>query len=388
MLSAEKAFANGGQHMSKKLPGLNFDPQTQCWTINKWIKGKHIYERTKFSQAQREQAERRLIYLCEQVYVQELYGLRPTRTFREAAVKYCMENSHLRTIQWIESQLQRLDPYIGDYELDKVHKDCAGLQQLISDLRSNNRKRKTINAYLELVRRILNKAAYEWRDETNLSWLERAPRIRLLDTSDSRAPQPISWDDQRRLLPALADHLADIALFIINTGARSEEVRLLQWEWEVKVPQGVAFIIPDSVVKGNTVGERMLVCNEVAASVVNHQRGKHAQHVFTYTPRGEGSEPRPISYLNNSGWRTGCERAGLSGLHIHDLRHTFGYRLRQAGVDKQTRGELLGHSASDMTEHYSMADLDHLYRQANTIVEPIHADAVVTLRRRKMALVA
>jgi integrase len=374
--------------MPKTTAGISLDQNTQCWTINKWVKGKRIYERTKYSKAQRDKAERRLTYLSEKLYEQELYGLRPTRTFREAAVKYCLDNTHLRTINWVENQLRRLDPYIGDYELDKVHKDCAGLQQLISDLRAANRKRKTINAYLEVVRRILNKAAYEWRDETNLSWLERAPRIRLLDTSDSRAPQPISWENQRKLLPALADHLADIALFIINTGARSEEVRLLQWEWEVKVPQGVAFIIPDSVVKGNTVGERMLVCNEVAASVVNRQRGKHVEHVFTYTPRGDGAEPRPIGYLNNNGWRAGCERAGLPGLHIHDLRHTFGYRLRQAGVDKQTRGELLGHAASDMTEHYSMADLDHLYRQVNTITVPIHADAVVTLRRRKMAVVA
>lgn len=371
----------------RKQTGINFDTSSNCWIIDKKVKGKRIRERTQYSKEQREEAERRLTFLSQQVYEQETYGLRSSHTFREAAVKYCVENQHLRTIAWIEEHLGRLDPYIGDYELSQIHRDCLGLQKLVNDLRAANRKRKTINSYLELVRRILNKAAYEWRDEKNLSWLEKAPRIRLLDTSDSRAPQPISWEDQRRLLPALADHLADIALFIINTGARSEEVRLLQWEWEVKVPQGVAFIIPDSVVKGNTVGERMLLCNEVAASVVNHQRGKHAQHVFTFTPRGEGSEPRPISYLNNSGWRTGCERAGLPRLHIHDLRHTFGYRLRQAGVDKQTRGELLGHAASDMTEHYSMADLKHLFQQVNLITVPIQADAVVTLKRRKMALV-
>ena len=53
----------------------------------------------------------------------------------------------------------------------------------------------------------------------------------------------------------------------------------------------------------------------------------------------------------------------------------------------QTRSELLGHAASDMTEHYSMADLGHLFQQVNLITVPIHADAVVTLKRRKMALV-
>lgn len=373
--------------MSRKETGINFDKASNCWIIDKKVKGKRIHERTQYSKEQREEAERRLTFLSQRVYEQETYGLRSTHTFREAAVKYCVENQHLRTIAWIEEHLGRLDPYLGGCELNQIHRDCLGLQKLVSDLRAANRKQKTINSYLELVRRILNKATYEWRDEKNLSWLDKAPRIRLLDTSDSRAPQPISWDDQRKLLPALADHLADIALFIINTGARSEEVRLLQWEWEVKVPQGVAFIIPDLVVKGNTVGERILLCNDVATAVVNRLRGKHAQNVFTYTPKGVCAEPRPIAYLNNNGWRMGCERAGLVGLHIHDLRHTFGYRLRQAGVDKQTRGELLGHAASDMTEHYSMADLGHLFQQVNLITVPIHADAVVTLKRRKLALV-
>lgn len=76
----------------------------------------------------------------------------------------------------------------------------------------------------------------------------------------------------------------------------------------------------------------------------------------------------------------------MPGLHIHDLRHTFGYRLRQAGVDKQTRSELLGHCASDMTEHYSMADLNQLYESANSIIKPVHSESVITLKRKKLMI--
>lgn len=43
-------------------------------------------------------------------------------------------------------------------------------------------------------------------------------------------------------------------------------------------------------------------------------------------------------------------------------------------------------AASDMTEHYSMADLGHLFQQVNLITVTIHADAVVTVKRRKMAM--
>ena len=78
--------------MPKTTAGISLDQNTQCWTIDKWVKGKRIYERTQYSKAQREKAERRLTYLSEKLYEQELYGLRPTRTFREAAVTYCLDN--------------------------------------------------------------------------------------------------------------------------------------------------------------------------------------------------------------------------------------------------------------------------------------------------------
>ena len=41
-------------------------------------------------------------------------------------------------------------------------------------------KSRTINMPIEVVRRILNLAAGEWLDENGLTWLQSAPKIRLL----------------------------------------------------------------------------------------------------------------------------------------------------------------------------------------------------------------
>ncbi len=42
-------------------------------------------------------------------------------------------------------------------------------------------------------------------------------------------------------------------------------------------------------------------------------------------------------------------------------RHTTATRLRHAGVDEETRREILGHSSGrSMTNHYSAASLRHL----------------------------
>ena len=40
-------------------------------------------------------------------------------------------------------------------------------------------------------------------------------------------------------------------------------------------------------------------------------------------------------------------------LRVHDLRHTFGRRLRAVGLPLEPRKVLLGHKNGDVTTHYS-----------------------------------
>lgn len=50
-------------------------------------------------------------------------------------------------------------------------------------------------------------------------------------------------------------------------------------------------------------------------------------------------------------------RAGLNQVRVHDLRHTFGQRLRAAGVSLEDRKALLGHKSGDVTTDYSALEL-------------------------------
>jgi integrase len=97
---------------------------------------------------------------------------------------------------------------------------------------------------------------------------------------------------------------------------------------------------------------------QVAREMVEKQRGKHPDVVFTY--RG-----KPISRMLNSAWRTARKKAGLFGLRVHDLKHTFGRRLRAAGVSFEDRQDLLGHKSARITTHYSGAELWNLWEAAN-----------------------
>ncbi len=108
--------------------------------------------------------------------------------------------------------------------------------------------------------------------------------------------------------------------------------------------------------------ERLVVLNRVARSVVEARRGIDPNHVFTY-------EGHPITRMLTSGWLRGRSRAGLQQVRVHDLKHTFGRRLRAAGVSFEDRQDLLGHRSGRITTHYSAAELSRLLEAANRVCD-------------------
>ena len=219
----------------------------------------------------------------------------------------------------------------------------------IDDRRRTETAVGTINQGLQIVRRILNLAASEWMDDQGLTWILAPPKIKLLPDRHKRQPYPLNWDEQERLFHALSGHLRDMALFAVNTGCRDFEVCNLRWEWEVDVPtlRTSVFIVPGSRVKNGA--DRLVVLNALATSVVVRRRYQHGTHVFAY--RGA-----PIDRMLNSAWKRARNSAGLSQVRVHDLKHTFGRRLRAAGVSFEDRQDLLGHHSSRVTTHYSAAE--------------------------------
>jgi integrase len=55
------------------------------------------------------------------------------------------------------------------------------------------------------------------------------------------------------------------------------------------------------------------------------------------------------------GFRSACRETGILNLTFHDLRHTFGTRLADAGVDIVKIAELMGHQSILTTRRYTHA---------------------------------
>jgi integrase len=203
---------------------------------------------------------------------------------------------------------------------------------------------------------VLVLAARLWRDEYGRPWLAQAPLIQQL-RSDARKPYPISCEEQSRLLAKLPRHLADMALFALNTGCRENKICALRWREEVG--DGLFLLAED---RTKNKAERIVVLNSVARNIIDARRGIHGEFVFTYLGN-------PVTRMNNHAWRKARARASVPMCRVHDLRHTFGSRLRAAGVSHEDRKDLLGRKSREITTHYSKAEVSNLMAAVERLTE-------------------
>jgi integrase len=108
--------------------------------------------------------------------------------------------------------------------------------------------------------------------------------------------------------------------------------------------------------------------------VIEELRGKHPEYVFTY-------KGKPISRMLRSAWKKARIRAGLTKVRVHDLKHTFGRRLRAAGVSFEDRQDLLGHKSERITTHYSAAELSNLLAAVNKVANGQSGPTLVLLKK-------
>lgn len=105
-----------------------------------------------------------------------------------------------------------------------------------------------------------------------------------------------------------------------------------------------------------------------------------------------------LQHLNDSAWKKARVRAaklwqeqhlrpahpGFASIRIHDLKHTFGRRLKAAGVSEEDRKSLLGHKNGSVTSHYSGAEIGQLIEAANKVSATDSRGPVLTILKRRI----
>ena len=315
-----------------------------------------------------------------EIHDAKTFGTRRRRTFAEAVCEYLerieRERRHnpgrYKSLPSMKRHLTLALLYISDCWLGEIHDAHPSILRLIDDRKQAGLKNKTINDTLDMINRVLARAA-KWRDECGLTWLSHAPTLPLLDrNADAAKPYPMTWGevellkkmfDERSIIPDLID-------FLVNTGVRESEACGLRWEWERYVPElkCTVFLIPETHTKNKV--PRVVVLNDTARSIVETNRGQDRDWVFVQ--RAGKYKGRPMSRVRKNGWVVAWKKAGLpqgsdTKKGVHNLKHTFGRRLAAVGCPWHERKILLGHRVGDVTELYAPAQIEQLLKWTQTV---------------------
>jgi integrase len=166
--------------------------------------------------------------------------------------------------------------------------------------------------------------------------------------------RPTKEENRREIVSPFV--VAAIRLMIL-TGCRVSEILNLRWR-EVDFDNGL-FNLADS----KTGAKKVLV-------------SAPALEVLASLPRlGDfviaGAKPdRPRSDIKRP-WNRIIRHAGLVGLRLHDLRHSYASIGAAAGMGLGTVGKLLGHASPTTTARYSHFGDNPLRRASNSIAETI-----------------
>lgn len=78
--------------------------------------------------------------------------------------------------------------------------------------------------------------------------------------------------------------------------------------------------------------------------------------------------------MHNTAWKSAWRKSGFPAdpkycRGTHNLKHTFGRRLRAADVRLETRKVLPHYTTGDITIHYSLADIQELILAVEKLTE-------------------
>jgi integrase len=194
-----------------------------------------------------------------------------------------------------------------------------------------------------------------------------------------RRQRYLTVDELTRFTKALKEdadqQAADIFRLLLLTGARRGEVLGATWN-QFDLTAGV-WTKPAATTKRRN--EHRVPLSAPARQLLArlHARNNGSPWLF---PGRRDQHRRDLKYP----WRRICRTAGISGLRIHDLRHSYASTLAGAGVPLLTIGALLGHTLPTTTARYAHLVDDPLRQateRAGAILAPKINEATPAVQR-------
>jgi integrase len=244
--------------------------------------------------------------------------------------------------QWIE-------PELGARKVADVKRvDVEKLHTKISKSGTAVRANRTI----ALLGRLFSLAVgWEMRPANPVTKIER--------NTETARYRIVNEIEMGRLLAALAtqrnQQAGDIIRLLLLTGARRGEVLAMQWS-ELDLDQGL-WTKPAATTKQNRLhriplnGPARQLLIEIKTEA-EEKAARYSRPISRWVFPAQGRRDQPIGDIKTS-WRTLCRKAGITDLHLHDLRHAYATYLASSGSNLPVIGQLLGHTQAATTQRYA-----------------------------------
>ena len=250
---------------------------------------------------------------------------------------------------------QCIEPELGSRKVaDVTHEDIDRLHRKITHRKSQRKGQNgapvRANRTVSFASRLFNLAVvWKMRADNPVKGIEKnpeQPRHRYLTEAElTRLDAALVAEPDRQLI--------NILWLLLLTGARKGEVLAMRWE-HLDLGEPAVWTKPAPAVKQARLHRAPL--NNQARDILVVIKEENSGNVvrlspspFVFAERNELGHVRDIK----RGWERICQRAGLTNLRIHDLRHSFASFLVSAGYNLPMVGALLGHSQAQTTARYA-----------------------------------
>jgi integrase len=231
------------------------------------------------------------------------------------------------------------------------------------------RRPASVNRELATLSRIFSLAIENCIVETN-----PCRKVKKLRENNERK-RYLTVEEERRLMAALTGrraHLRPLIVLAINTGMRRGELLSLEWR-NVDFQRGVIH-----VTNTKTGRDRDVPMNSEVRRILLELQRQAEDEAFVFRSRKTGLNLTDVKH----GFNGACTDAGIDDFRFHDLRHTAGTRLADAGADAFTIAEILGHATLQMTKRYTHAT-DERKRRAVEALSGLRKRIVTRLSQSK-----
>jgi integrase len=162
--------------------------------------------------------------------------------------------------------------------------------------------------------------------------------------------------------PPGVDGGAAASRLLVLTGCRRNEILGLRWE-------DLDFEAGEMRLVDSKTGARVAPMPPPAAQVLA-RLSRVEGNPWVFPGRKKGTGQRNI----NDSWDRVRRRAGLDGVRLHDLRHSYASRALALGEGLPMIGELLGHRTVQTTARYAHLARDSVRASTSRVAESIGAD--------------